>query len=158
MGRRIARTSSTPGKTQFLNVFRLPALYLLDLPGYGYARASHGERRRFRQLVDGVLQHRPRLAGVVWLIDIRHPPSKDDLVMRDVLIASDCSVQVTLTKADKLARAKATAEAARRTAELGIDPDTPPILTSATRGTGIGPLADAIMSLASAAGSHPESA
>jgi GTP-binding protein len=146
VGRRIARTSGTPGKTQLLNVFRLPELYLLDLPGYGYARASHAERRRFRSLVEGVLERRP-LAAVVWLLDIRHPPSTDDRAMRELLLAGERPIVVTLTKADKLSRAQADAALARRIEELGIDPDTPPLVTSAARGLGIVPLAEAIREL-----------
>src|SRR5207237_10616262 len=105
-GRRIAKISGTPGKTRLLNVYEIPlvrgaryavassesqppdahrapprtahrAFYFLDLPGYGYARASHAERHAFRGLVTGALE-RPRLAGVVWLLDSRREPSVDD--------------------------------------------------------------------------------
>ena len=84
-GRRIAKVSGTPGKTRMLNVFEMPVggpvgaqhaaplhdtYYLLDLPGYGYAKASHTDRRVFRLLITHVLD-RARLAGVLWLLDIR---------------------------------------------------------------------------------------
>lgn len=123
MGRRIARTSGTPGKTQHLNVFRLPGLYLLDLPGYGFARVSKSERARFRKLVEGVVGRRDRLAAVVWLLDIRHRPSTDDLELKGLLEASGRPVYVVLTKADKLAYGQRQRAVARRGAELGLGPD-----------------------------------
>src|SRR6266853_550648 len=83
-GRRIAKTSRTPGKTKMMNVFEVPGLYLLDLPGYGYARASHGERSAFRGLLTHALR-RERLGGVVWLLDLRRTLSADDRAMQDAL-------------------------------------------------------------------------
>src|SRR5207249_2533811 len=98
-GRRIAKVSGTPGKTRMLNVYVLGAgsrergavspssgsplpapssLYVLDLPGYGYARASQTDRRAFRLLITHVLD-RTRLAGVLWLLDIRREPSDDEI-------------------------------------------------------------------------------
>src|SRR5580765_8241202 len=72
VGRRIAKTSGTPGKTRALNVFLIDAShYFLDLPGYGYARAGKAQRAAFRGLVKHTLL-RERLRGVVWLLDIRH--------------------------------------------------------------------------------------
>src|SRR2546425_2139133 len=85
VGQRIAKISGTPGKTSAFNVFRIGAShYFLDLPGYGYARAGKVQRATFRGLVKHALR-RERLRGVVWLLDIRHPPSADDRVMQDVL-------------------------------------------------------------------------
>src|SRR5881296_1993036 len=85
VGRRIAKTSGTPGKTRALNVFLIDAShYLLDLPGYGYARAGKAQRAAYR----GLLKHalvRERLRGVVWLLDIRHALSVDDQAMQDAL-------------------------------------------------------------------------
>jgi GTP-binding protein len=82
LGRKgLARVSATPGKTQLMNVFRLPAFYLVDLPGYGWSRASQAERTGFRKLLDGYLNRRERLAGVVWLLDVRHTPSDDDRIV-----------------------------------------------------------------------------
>src|SRR6266700_7398093 len=83
VGRRIAKTSRTPGKTRALNVFLIDeSHYFLDLPGYGYARAGKAQRTAFRALVKYALQ-RERLRGVVWRLDIRHPPSADDQTMQD---------------------------------------------------------------------------
>src|SRR6267154_5409961 len=76
VGRKIAKTSGTPGKTRALNVFQVEQSFFLDLPGYGYSRASKSDRTAFRRLVNHTL-NRERLAGVVWLLDIRHEPSAD---------------------------------------------------------------------------------
>ncbi len=81
----LARISGTPGKTTLLNAFRLPGFYLIDLPGYGFARAGKAARAGYRRLVDRYLLERPTLAGVVWLLDVRHEPSKDDLDIQDLL-------------------------------------------------------------------------
>jgi GTP-binding protein len=143
VGRRIAKTSATPGKTQHLNAFRFPGFYLLDLPGYGYAKASRAERQRLRHLVDRTIRERRTVAGVVWLLDIRHPPSKDDLAMADVLASSGRGAIVVLTKADKLARARRLAAHRARAAELGLAPDDL-LVTSSAKGTGIDELGAAI--------------
>src|SRR6266853_2549310 len=132
VGQRIARISATPGKTRALNVFQIDlvrgapyagaddanqalgaqreqprtahrALYLLDLPGYGYARASKGELTAFRGLLTHVVR-RPRLAGVVWLLDIRREPSPEDQAMQDTFAGAGMRVLAALTKSDKLPR------------------------------------------------------
>ncbi|MEK7379931.1 MAG: ribosome biogenesis GTP-binding protein YihA/YsxC, partial [Gemmatimonadota bacterium] len=103
VGRRaLARVSSTPGKTQHVNVFQLPTFYLIDLPGYGWARASATDRRSFRQLLETYLKRRERLAGIVWLLDIRHSPSLDDQEVHAVLVETGRPTLVALTKGDKL--------------------------------------------------------
>src|SRR6266513_4880682 len=106
VGRRIAKTSGTPGKTRALNVFLVEGShYFLDLPGYGYARAGKGQRAAFRGLLKHALR-RQRLAGAVWLLDIRHPPSGDDRAMQSVLIEAEINVLAALTKSDKLSRSQ----------------------------------------------------
>ena len=84
----LARVSGTPGKTQHMNMFRLPTFYMVDLPGYGFAHANKGMRAGYRKLVEGYLTKREQLKGVVWLLDIRHEPSKDDLTFQDLLAES----------------------------------------------------------------------
>ena len=110
----LARVSGTPGKTTLLNAFRLPGFYLVDLPGYGFARAGKTARAGYRRLVDRYLLERPTLAGVVWLLDARHEPSKDDLEMQDLLARSERPVLVALTKGDKLTRSAQSRPAAAR--------------------------------------------
>jgi GTP-binding protein len=139
----LARVSGTPGKTTLLNVFRLPGWYLIDLPGYGFARASKATRAGYRRLVDGYLRGRPTLAGVIWLLDIRHDPSADDLEMQRLLIASSRPVLVALTKADKLSRQGALDRARTLATQLDVTEDQIQITSSRT-GLGIRDLAASI--------------
>jgi GTP-binding protein len=153
VGARVARISATPGKTTLLNVYavgrwevaapakgRLPSAicYLLDLPGYGYARAGKAQRAGFRRLVHGVLR-RPGLAGVVWLLDIRHDPSTEDRAMQDTLAAAGVPVLAALTKGDKLPKAQRARRLAALRDALALDPDQV-IVTSARTRDGIADL------------------
>ncbi len=147
VGRKIAKTSGTPGKTQLLVAFRFPDFYLLDLPGYGYAKLSQGERRRLHDLVDDAVRTRPRLRTVIWLLDVRHAPSKDDLAMRELLAGAGRETIVVLTKADKLSQAQRAKAARDRAAELEVGLDDV-IVTSSPKGTGIAELADLIQEVA----------
>jgi hypothetical protein len=125
-------------------IFRLPGCYLLDLPGYGFARTSRTARAAYRALLSGVVSRRPSLTGVVWLLDARHPPSADDREIRLLLAESGRGVLPVLTKADKLTR-NGQAEALRdRAGELGMAADEL-LLTSATTGLGMDELAEAIL-------------
>ena len=145
-GRRsLARVSRTPGKTALLNVYRMPNGYLLDLPGYGYARRSHSERQAFGTLLQGVLTRRDSVTAVIWLLDIRHPPSREDLEVQEILVEGDRTALVALTKVDKLSRAERSRAAASRAAELGIEMEDL-VLTSAEKGLGIDDLRDSIAS------------
>jgi GTP-binding protein len=150
VGSRIARTSRTPGKTTQVNVYRLPQGYLLDLPGYGYALASRSERRRFRHLVEGVIRDRPTVRGVLWLLDIRHRPSTDDLAMGRILAEGGHPTIIALTKADKLPRARQLSAGQDRAADLGVTADAV-LPVSATRPLGLVGLADRLVALLHAA-------
>ena len=116
----LARVSGTPGKTTLLNAFRLPAFYLVDLPGYGFARAGKAARAGYRRLVTRYLGERPTLAGVVWLLDVRRDPSQDDFEIQDLLIESGRPVLAALTKADKLTRTAGIARTRELAAALGL--------------------------------------
>ena len=146
--KQLARVSATPGKTQLLNVFRLPPCYFLDLPGYGFAKASKSAREGFRRLLEGVATQRPSLTGVVWLLDVRHPPSKDDLAIRELLAVSARPVLAVLTKADKLGRGAQKEAVAARAQELGMATDEL-ILTSGTTGLGMTELGESILNAVS---------
>lgn len=103
LGRKsLARTSATPGKTATINFYRLDTLRLVDLPGYGYARVSESEKKRWKGLIEGYLNSDRDLRLVIQLVDIRHPPSRDDLMMLDYLVQSEIPFIIALTKADKL--------------------------------------------------------
>ncbi|MCL1832265.1 MAG: ribosome biogenesis GTP-binding protein YihA/YsxC [Oscillospiraceae bacterium] len=98
----LARVSSRPGKTITINCFDIDGkIFVVDLPGYGYAKISKSEKERFGRLAEMYLQS-DRIALLVQLIDFRHPPSKDDVMMLDFLRETDTPHVIVLTKADKL--------------------------------------------------------
>jgi GTP-binding protein len=144
----LARVSATPGKTTLLNAFRLPSFYLIDLPGYGFARAGKAARASYRTLVTRYLRERHALAGVAWLLDARHNPSDSDLDMQELLVESGRPVLAVLTKADKLGRS-AQGERARAIAEALALPEDQVQLTSARSGEGIADLGASILALVS---------
>lgn len=98
----LARVSSVPGKTATINFFRVENLRFVDLPGYGYAKVSRSEKSRWSELIGGYFDDDRDLALVMQLVDMRHPPSKDDLTMINYLIESELPFIIILTKADKL--------------------------------------------------------
>jgi GTP-binding protein len=103
--KKLALTSSTPGKTRQLNFFRInDKLYFVDLPGYGYAKVSQDERRQWRKMIEGYLTGAETLHGVVHIIDARHGPTDLDLEMLGWLRALRLPAVVVATKADKLSR------------------------------------------------------
>jgi len=111
----LVRTSSTPGRTQLLNFFSVnEALYFVDLPGYGFARAPRSVRAQWQPMVHGYLQGRSTLKGVVWLLDVRRDPSDEDLEFLDWLEESNIPTIPVVTKVDKVSRN----ELARRMAKI----------------------------------------
>ena len=99
----LARVSSMPGKTVTINFYSLENIYIVDLPGYGYANVSKSEKKKWGDLIGGYLGDGERDLGLVFqLIDMRHAPSKDDLQMLDFLIDSEIPFVIVFTKADKL--------------------------------------------------------
>jgi len=123
----------------------LPAprsLYVLDLPGYGYSRASQPDRRAFRLLITHAMA-RPRLAGVLWLLDMRREPSTDDRAMQELFAERETRVLAALTKSDKLSRTERPRRESELRETLGLDADQV-IVTSAREGTGIDELRESI--------------
>ena len=101
--KQLARVSATPGKTATINFFRCgDVARFADLPGYGYAKVSDSERRRWSGLIEGYFHQDRDIRLVLSLLDIRHAPSADDLTMLDFLIDSELPFAVVLTKTDKL--------------------------------------------------------
>jgi GTP-binding protein len=148
VGRRtLAHISKTPGKTRTCNVYNVGnRFYLVDLPGYGYARASHAERRRLLELLHAYLAGRSRLRGVVWLLDVRRDPARDDLAMGDLLAARGVPVLIAITKGDKLPRARRAQR--RRTIRDAVGvPEDQIVLTSSRTREGIDDLRESIASL-----------
>ncbi len=123
------------------------SLYLVDLPGYGYAQVSKTERRRFDRLLRDVLATRRRLVGVVWLLDIRRDPSEQDHAIRMRLVDHGTPVLVVLTKADKLSRGGRDQRVAA-IADALETPEDQMLVTSAVKRTGIDDLRDSILALA----------
>jgi GTP-binding protein len=105
-GRRaLARTSGTPGKTRMCTVYDVDGrYYLVDLPGYGYAKAPKSVRRELSGLLTRYLSERAQLAAVVWLLDIRRDPSTEDLDMGALIASRAIPTLVALTKGDKFGR------------------------------------------------------
>ncbi|MGN0689432.1 MAG: ribosome biogenesis GTP-binding protein YihA/YsxC [Oscillospiraceae bacterium] len=100
----LARVSSVPGKTATINFYSLENIFIVDLPGYGYAKVAKSEKQRWAGLIDGYFNADRRLELTFLLIDMRHPPSKDDLMMIDFLIETEQPFVIVLTKSDKLSK------------------------------------------------------
>ena len=98
----IAKVSAKPGKTATINFFDLKNAYFVDLPGYGYAKVSQSEKRRWADLVEGYLSQERNVALVVQICDMRHSPTADDMTMIDYLYHNNYNFIVALTKKHKL--------------------------------------------------------
>lgn len=98
----LARVSATPGKTATINFFGTQSLIFADLPGYGYAKVSRGEKLRWAALMEGYFAQDRDIALVLSLMDSRHPPSREDLGMLEFLVDQELPFVVVLTKIDKL--------------------------------------------------------
>ena len=102
-----ARTSSTPGKTQTINFYNInQELYLVDLPGYGYAKVPIKAKEQWGRLIERYLHGSKQLRGVFLLVDIRHAPSKDDKRMYDWIVSHGYQPIIVATKVDKLKRSQ----------------------------------------------------
>ncbi len=102
--KQLARVSSMPGKTVTINFFKLENIRFADLPGYGYAKVSKTEKQRWGKLIEGYLHSERNLQLVFQLVDMRHPPTEDDLHMINFLIENEFPFVVVLTKCDKLSK------------------------------------------------------
>ncbi len=102
----LARVSSTPGKTATINFYSIDGCYLVDLPGYGYAKVSHSERDRWDRLINRYFESGRSHTLLVQLLDSRHAPSKDDVQMLSYLHYHDIPFVVALTKIDKLKKSQ----------------------------------------------------
>ena len=102
---KLARTSSTPGKTRLLNVFLLNGTFhLVDLPGYGFAKVDKKEKLRWGQMMQQYFEQAEELKHVLCLVDIRHEPTEDDRTMNRFLREMNIPFSVIATKADKISR------------------------------------------------------
>ena len=136
--------SGTPGKTTLINVYRLPAFYLVDLPGYGFAKASKTARAGYRKLITDYLKGRADVAGLVWLLDIRRSPSAEDKWMLELLHSQGHPTLIVLTKADKIGRQERQQRLSSVAGDLLADVDQVQ-LVSAKSGEGIADLGASLL-------------
>ncbi len=98
----LARVSATPGKTATINFFDVDKFCLVDLPGYGYAKVSRAEKDRWAELMEGYFSQDRNFCLVVQIVDMRHPPTQDDLNMIEFLYSNGFEFIIVMTKKDKL--------------------------------------------------------
>jgi len=149
--KRLARTSKTPGRTQALNFFALgERLVLVDLPGYGYAKAPKRAAAAWRRLIEAYLRGRPSLRRVILLVDARHGLKASDLEMMKALDAAALSFQIALTKSDLARESELAGVEAAVARELARHPAGHPetLATSAVSGRGIERLRAGLAALA----------
>lgn len=132
----LARVSSVPGKTATINFYELENIFIVDLPGYGYAKVGKSEKKRWNELIGGYLSAERELALVVQLVDFRHPPSADDIAMINALIDGEIPFIIVLTKADKLSKNQRTKRRELLKTELPCAEDLTVIEFSAETGEG----------------------
>ena len=103
----LARTSAQPGKTQTINFYNVnDAMYLVDLPGYGYAKTSASEKEKWGKMIENYLHTSKKTAGSLLLIDIRHDPSANDKMMYDWMVYQGFTPIIIATKLDKIKRSQ----------------------------------------------------
>lgn len=129
----LARVGATPGKTREINFYNIDdVFYLVDLPGYGYASVSKEKKSSWAKVVDTYLTTRgERLKFIIMLADIRHAPSKDDVLMHQWLSANNIKHSIVLTKADKIPRSQIRPRAEEIKKVLGLEASVNPIVFSA---------------------------
>lgn len=126
----LARTSSQPGKTQTLNFYLVnDEFYLVDVPGYGYARVSQKKRQEFGEMIQDYLETRPNLKGLVILIDSRHEPTKDDIAMYNYAQYLNLPILVVCTKIDKIKRSQVNKVMSRLKKNIDLNYDHVTVLT-----------------------------
>ena len=135
--KKLARVSSTPGKTATINFYEVGDVYFVDLPGYGYARTSASERKRWDELIDGYFESDRQRTVVVQLLDCRHAPSADDMQMMEYLRYHQMPFVAALTKADKLKKSQLAATCDEFETICGPYGCQGVVLTSAENGYGI---------------------
>ena len=142
-GATLMLAGNIPGKTQTINYYLLnEALYLVDLPGYGYAKVSKTQRRQWQKMIERYIKERQQLKGVILLLDIRHEPGESDILMKDWLNQLGIPLLAIATKADKISRGARSKHTSiiRKKLELPDDP----LCFSAETGEGVGDVLTAL--------------
>lgn len=122
----LARVSSTPGKTITINFYDIDeTIFLVDLPGYGYAKRSQSEVREWGDMIEAYLSQRPQLKQIFLLVDSRHNPTKDDIMMLEWIrtVRPDDTVVVLATKTDKLKKSELSQNLENIAEKLGLGED-----------------------------------
>ena len=133
----LARVSSVPGKTITVNFFKGDGVYFVDLPGYGYAKRDQGERKRWAELMEGYFHSERNIALVIQLVDMRHSPTEDDMMMLNFLRECKIPFVIALTKCDKLNKTETEKRREALEEELKDYADIIRIEFSAVKGTGV---------------------
>lgn len=120
----LAKVGGQPGKTQLINFFDIDGVfYLVDLPGYGFAKVSKEKREEWGRVIETYLNERKNLNGIILLVDSRHEPTGDDRIMMDWLNASGKTVIIAATKSDKLKRSEYKRQISLIAKTLGVSED-----------------------------------
>ena len=133
----LARVSSVPGKTITVNFFKGDGVFFVDLPGYGYAKREMKEKKRWAELMEGYFQSGRNITLVIQLIDMRHSPTDDDMLMLNFLRESGIPFVIALTKCDKLNKGELEKRRAELQSELADYTEIKTIEFSAVKGTGV---------------------
>ena len=142
-----ARVGSAPGKTTHINYFLIDKkLYLVDLPGYGYAKVSKQERDRWGHLIEAWFSNTERMALGILIVDARHKPTADDCTMAEVFLSAEKPFLVVANKLDKLKKSEIEGNLLRVRETLSLPDTVPVILFSAEKGDGKVELVHAILS------------
>lgn len=121
----LARTSSQPGKTQTINFYNVNgSIYFVDLPGYGYAKASESIKAQWGKMIENYLHQSRQLKAVFLLIDIRHKPSENDCIMYDWILGHGFKPIIIATKLDKIKRSQIQKQVKLLRETLGAEKDT----------------------------------
>ena len=141
-----ARVGASPGKTSQINYFKIDGkLYLVDLPGYGYAKVSKAERDRWGKLMEDYFQSAGLIHLGVQIVDARHKPTADDVTMHDYFVQTGCPVVIVANKLDKLKAREVEPNLAKIRETLNLRDDEIIVPFSAEKGTGKEQLINAIL-------------
>ncbi len=123
MRKNLARVSSVPGKTITINFYGVDDVNFVDLPGYGYAKVSRSEKQRWAEMMEGYFNSDRNIKLVVQLIDMRHPATKDDIMMMEFLESTGIDFIVVMTKSDKLNKGEYKSRLEKSKEELNFVPE-----------------------------------
>ena len=136
--RNFARTSQTPGKTRTINFYKINnEFYFVDLPGYGYAKVSKSEKDKWGVIMERYLQDRQELCAIFLLVDIRHDPTNDDVMMYEWIKHFGYNCVVIATKADKISRGQYQKHISIIRKKLQLEKDEKVIPLSSSKKTGV---------------------